>query len=268
MDDTLSEGLKALQDEMSVGDPIEAPVDGETIDVAPSESGSPENVPIQSITETVTEGADDVDPTEQSFAPTDRTSPEPESHVSLDELTLATTPIPSQASDEVINEPREAEGRDTDTPGDWPNPADFTLASQPLADFEHSIFPPKGESGHKDGEQTLSRVVANLMSAGYEEEPWRIRIAASLWGRRTYGGGSIEDVRKRIERAPVAEIIACVPKTEDDVVDKMREEAQKELEAEDTATHIDKREKATTMAIISIASIIALTVPLMVNKRS
>jgi hypothetical protein len=267
MDDTLSEGLKALQDEMSTADPVEAPSD-ETIDVAPSESGTPENVPIQSLTETVTDGADDVAPTDQSFNPTDRTSPDPESHVSLDELTLATTPIPSQVSDQVINEPRESEGRDTGNPGDWPNPDDFDLASQPLADFEHLIFPPEGSTGHKEGEQTLSRVVANLMSAGYEEEPWRIRIAASLWGRRTYGGGPVEDVRKRIERAPVAEIIACVPKTEDDVVDKMRAEAQKELAAEDTATYTNQRERVTTMAIVSIASLIALTVPLMVNKRS
>ena len=268
MDDTLSEGLKALKDEMSIEDPVKSPVEGDTIDVAPSESGSPEDVPVQSLTETVTEGADDVDPTDQSFTPTYRTSPEPESHVSLDELTLATTPIPSQASDQVINEPREAEGRDTGNPGDWPDPAEFSIASLPLADFEHLIFPPKGSPQHKDGEQTLSRVVANLMSAGYEEEPWRIKIASSLWGRRTYTGGTVEDVRKRIERAPVAEIIACVPKTEDDVVDKIREEAQKELEAEGTATQVDKREKATTLAVVGIASIIALAVPLMVNKRS
>ena len=263
MDDTLSEGLKALQDEMSIENPVEAPVD-----VSPSESGTPENVPIQSLTETVMEGADDVDPTAQAFSPQDRTSPEPESHVSLDELTLATTPIPSQASDQVTDEPREAEGRDTGIPGDWPNPEDFSLASRPLADFEHLIFPPQDSPEHKEGEQTLSRVVANLMSAGYEEEPWRIRIAASLWGRRTYAGGTVEEVRKRIERAPVAEIIACVPKTEDDVVDTMRAEAQKELEAEETFTQVDKREKAATLAIISIASIIAFAVPLMVNKRS
>jgi hypothetical protein len=66
----------------------------------------------------------------------------------------------------------------------------------------------------------------------------------------------------------VAEIVACVPKTEDDVVDKMRTEAQKELEAEGTLTQINKKERATTLAVVSIASLIAITVPLMVNKRS
>jgi hypothetical protein len=164
--------------------------------------------------------------------------------------------------------------------GDWPTPEelpepDLDLAGLSQADFEEAIFPDEDESDHAAGQKTLARVEANLKSAGYAtDEPWRTQIAAALWGRRTYEHGSVSDVRRRIERAPVAEIIACMPDHGDDVVTRMRAEIKAEMAAEAAAAEEIRAAESfesggrTGMTVVAIASVMALGLPLLFARRS
>ena len=122
-------------------------------------------------------------------------------------------------------------------------------------------------------DRRLARVEANLKSAGYAtDEPWRTQIAGALWGRRTYDSGDVMDVRRRIERAPVAEIIACMPDLGDDVVSRMRAEIKSEMVAEAAEVEEIRESESfdsggrTGMTIVGIASIMAIGLPLLFAK--
>ncbi len=261
MSDGLSEGLKELQESLSSSEPDEVPSEDsqidsqiETIDSAVDETSVPEPEP-------------PVDQPE-GWNPTDRTEPSPEFPTAEDELSAADQPLP-------IDHPHASDI------GDWPNPDEFEvpepdldLASLSQADFEEAVFPAEDEDDHEAGQKTLARVQANLTSAGYAtDEPWRTQIAAALWGRRTYQHGSVSDVRRSVERAPVAEIIACMPDGGDDTVNRMRAEIRAELAAEQAAElEIMASEGLETggrtgMAVVGVASFLAIGLPLLFARR-
>lgn len=267
MSDGLSEGLKELQESLS------GSTDTEEV---PSETGEPEDAQIETTDSavgvaTVPEPEAPVD-SPQGFSPTDRTEPEPEGPLAIDPetapLAVAHEPLP-------IDHPHAADIED------WPNPEDYDapepdldLAGLSQADFEEAIFPDEDQPDHAAGQKTLARVEANLKSAGYAtDEPWRTQIAAALWGRRTYEHGSVSDVRRRIERAPVAEIIACMPDHGDDVVSRMRAEIKAEMAAEAAAAEDIRAAESfdsggrTGLTVVGIASVVALSLPLLYARN-
>ena len=270
MADGLSEGLQELQDSLSGA----TGADNQP-DEVPSESAVPEDAQIETADsavgdDTVPEPAPPVDSPE-GWNPTDRTEPLPDSPISIEpeaDLAVAHEPLP-------LDHPHASDI------GDWPTPdeleipeANLDLAGLSQADFEEAIFPPEDKSDHDKGQKTLARVEANLKSAGYAtDEPWRTQIAAALWGRRTYDHGDVVDVRRRIERAPVAEVIACMPDHGDDVVSRMRAEVRAELAAEAAqAEEIRASESFETgghtgMAVVGIASVLAIGLPLLFARR-
>ena len=270
MSDGLSEGLKELQESLS-GAPADLP------DEVPSEDAVPEDAQIETVdsvtdVEPVPEPSAPVDEP-QGFAPTDRTEPHPDSPVVED---------PGAGPLAVAHEPLPIDHPHASDIGDWPTTeqlvvpeADLDLASLTQADFEEEVFPPEDHDGHEDGQRTLARVEANLKSAGYAtDEPWRTQIAAALWGRRTYRHGDVAEVRRLIERAPVAEIIACMPDSGDDVVSRMRAEIRTELAAEAAAAEEIRAAESfdsggrTGMTVVAIASVMALGLPLLFARRS
>lgn len=264
MSDGLSEGLKELQESLA-GTP----------DEVPSETAEPEDTQVETVDEAV---GDEVTPEPappvddpQGWNPTDRTEPHPDSPISTEpeaDLAVAHEPLP-------IDHPHASDI------GDWPNPDDYDVPETDLdlvgmtqADFEEAVFPPEDSDGYEDGQKTLARVEANLKSAGYAtDEPWRTQIASALWGRRTYDSGTVSDVRRRIERAPVAEIIACMPDHGDDVVSRMRAEIKAEMAAEAAAEQEILESESfdsggrTGMTIVGIASIMAIGLPLLYARR-
>lgn len=264
MSDGLSEGLKELQESLSTSAGVDEP------DEVPSEDSTPEDAQIQTIDSAV--GDETIpEPGTPGFAPTDRTEPSPDSPVDVDpggQLAVAHEPLP-------IDHPHAADIEDWPNPDDYDAPEpDLDLAGLSQADFEEAIFPDEGESDHAAGQKTLARVEANLKSAGYAtDEPWRTQIAAALWGRRTYEHGSVSDVRRRIERAPVAEIIACMPDHGDDVVTRMRAEIKAEMAAEAAAAEEIRAAESfdsggrTGMVVVGIASVMALGLPLLFARR-
>jgi len=265
MSDGLSEGLKELQESLSGSEPDEVP------DSEPD--STPEDAQIETIDsavgdETVPEPAGPVEEP-QGWNPTDRTEPSPDFDTGHgDQLSAADEPLP-------IDHPHASDI------GDWPDPSDYEipepdldLASLSQADFEEAVFPPEDQPEHEAGRKTLARVEANLTSAGYAtDEPWRTAIAAALWGRRTYQHGSISDVRRSIERAPVAEIIACMPDNGDDTVNRMRAEIKAELAAEQAAAEEIRAAEGldtggrTGMTVVAAASILALGLPLLYARK-
>lgn len=267
MTDGLSEGLQELQDSLSGAD--------DQPDEVPSESAVPEDAQIETADsavgdDTIPEPAPPVD-SPQGWNPTDRTEPLPDSPISIEpeaDLAVAHEPLP-------LDHPHASDI------GDWPNPDDFDshqpdldLVGMTQADFEEAVFPPEDSKDHEEGQKTLARVEANLKSAGYAtDEPWRTQIAAALWGRRTYDSGTVLEVRRRIERAPVAELIACMPDMNDDVVSRMRAEIKSEMAAEAAhAEEIRASESFETgghagMAVVGIASVLAIGLPLLFARR-
>lgn len=273
MTDGLSEGLQELQDSLSASAGMEPEADQP--DEVPSESAVPEDAQIETVDaavgdDTVPEPAPPVDDP-QGWNPTDRTEPHPDSPISIEpeaDLAVAHEPLP-------IDHPHASDI------GDWPNPEDYELSQPDLdlvgmtqADFEEAVFPPEDHDDHEEGQKTLARVEANLKSAGYAtDEPWRTQIAAALWGRRTYDSGDVMDVRRRIERAPVAELIACMPDLGDDVVSRMRAEIKSEMAAEAAEVEEIRASESfdsggrTGMTIVGIASIMAIGLPLLFARR-
>lgn len=264
MSDGLSEGLKELQESLA-GTP----------DEVPSETAEPEDTQVETVDEAVgdevaPEPAPPVDDP-QGWNPTDRTEPHPDSPLSTEpeaDLAVAHEPLP-------IDHPHASDIGDWPIPDDYEVPeADLDLVGMTQADFEEAVFPPEDNDGYEDGQKTLARVEANLKSAGYAtDEPWRTQIASALWGRRTYDSGTVSDVRRRIERAPVAEIIACMPDHGDDVVSRMRAEIKAEMAAEAAAEQEILESESfdsggrTGMTIVGIASIMAIGLPLLYARR-
>tara|TARA_B100002019_G_scaffold293432_1_gene321003 strand:+ start:5638 stop:6333 length:696 start_codon:yes stop_codon:yes gene_type:complete len=89
------------------------------------------------------------------------------------------------------------------------------IASMPLADYQKWLFPPKGEEGHEEGIETLDMVWATLMAAGYEEEPKKVKVAATLWSRRHYDGETSKAARHILQRVPASKIVANLPPSMD-----------------------------------------------------
>jgi len=85
------------------------------------------------------------------------------------------------------------------------------VASMPLADFEEWLYPPEGEEGYEEGQQTLMRAWANLKAAGYDEDMNKVRIATALWARKNWGNTDVESTRHIIERIPSALLYVCIP---------------------------------------------------------
>jgi hypothetical protein len=278
MTDGLSEGLKDLQDSLSGG--TEAKEVEDAPNQVPSATGEPENAQIEtadSVTDNpvggeIPEPAPPVDAPE-GWNPTDVSDPHAESPLGMDHeqpLAVAHEPLP-------FDHPHASDIGDWPTPDEFEKPpeANLDLAGLGQADFEEAIFPPEDDSGHDKGQKTLARVEANLKSAGYAtDESWRTQIAAALWGRRTYEHGDVDDVRRRIERAPVAEVIACMPDHGDDVVSRMRAEVRAELAAEAAAAEEIRAAEGvdtggrTGIAVITVASILAIGFPILFAKRS
>jgi hypothetical protein len=96
------------------------------------------------------------------------------------------------------------------------------VAQMVPAEYEEWMFPPMGHPGYHLGQLCLSRVIANLASAGYnsvtlDEDPVvyprKVQIAASTWSQTHYSGEDLESTRRQLTMAPASEIQTLIPST-------------------------------------------------------
>jgi len=96
------------------------------------------------------------------------------------------------------------------------------VAQMVPAEYEEWMFPPMGHPGYHLGQLCLSRVIANLSSAGYnsmtlDEDPIvyprKIQIAASTWSQTHYSGDDLDTTRRELTMAPASEIQTLIPST-------------------------------------------------------
>ena len=154
-----------------------------------------------------------------------------EAEITLDEMHQPPTPIT----------PPEPAGESIDFSADIPEPepettysAEDKMAAQQSyelsnrvaqmvpAEYEEWMFPPMGHPGYHLGQLCLSRVIANLASAGYnsvtlDEDPVvyprKVQIAASTWSQTHYSGEDLESTRRQLTMAPASEIQTLIPST-------------------------------------------------------
>lgn len=96
------------------------------------------------------------------------------------------------------------------------------VAQMVPAEYEEWMFPPMGHPGYHLGQLCLSRVIANLSSAGYnsvtlDEDPVvyprKVQIAASTWSQTHYSGEDLDTTRRELTMAPASEIQTLIPST-------------------------------------------------------
>ena len=96
------------------------------------------------------------------------------------------------------------------------------VAQMVPAEYEEWMFPPMGHPGYHLGQLCLSRVIANLASAGYnsvtlDEDPVvyprKVQIAASTWSQTHYSGEDLESTRRQLTMAHASEIQTLIPST-------------------------------------------------------
>ena len=96
------------------------------------------------------------------------------------------------------------------------------VAQMVPAEYEEWMFPPMGHPGYHLGQLCLSRIIANLASAGYnsvtlDEDPVvyprKVQIAASTWSQTHYYGEDLNTTRRQLTMAPASEIQTLIPST-------------------------------------------------------
>ena len=102
------------------------------------------------------------------------------------------------------------------------------VAQMVPAEYEEWMFPPMGHPGYHLGQLCLSRIIANLASAGYnsvtlDEDPVvyprKVQIAASTWSQTHYYGEDLNTTRRQLTMAPASEIQTLIPSTSTMIAD-------------------------------------------------
>ena len=151
------------------------------------------------------------------------------------------------------------------------------VAQMVPAEYEEWMFPPMGHPGYHLGQLCLSRVIANLASAGYnsvtlDEDPVvyprKVQIAASTWSQTHYTGDDLETTRRELTMAPASEVQGLIPATStmiDDLVSSRYPPMDVEVETVVVA------EKTTSpmisMGVIAATGLTAIILPIYLVRR-
>ncbi len=152
------------------------------------------------------------------------------------------------------------------------------VAQMVPAEYEEWMFPPMGHPGYHLGQLCLSRVIANLASAGFnhitlDEDPVvyprKVQIAASTWSQTHYKGDDLEATRRDLTLAPASEVMALIPSTStmiEDLVSSRYPPMDVEvdtfvLEPESSVS------PAVTAGVVAIGGIVAVVLPIVLTRR-
>ena len=151
------------------------------------------------------------------------------------------------------------------------------VAQMVPAEYEEWMFPPMGHPGYHLGQLCLSRVIANLASAGYnsvtlDEDPVvyprKVQIAASTWSQTHYTGDDLETTRRELTMAPASEIQGLIPATStmiDDLVSSRYPPMDVEIE---TVSVIEKTPSPIiSMSVIAATGLTAMILPIYLVRR-
>lgn len=151
------------------------------------------------------------------------------------------------------------------------------VAQMVPAEYEEWMFPPMGHPGYHLGQLCLSRVIANLASAGYnsvtlDEDPVvyprKVQIAASTWSQTHYTGEDLESTRRELTMAPASEIQGLIPATStmiDDLVSSRYPPMDVEIE---TVSVIEKTTSPMiSMGVIAATGLTAMILPIYLVRR-
>lgn len=151
------------------------------------------------------------------------------------------------------------------------------VAQMVPAEYEEWMFPPMGHPGYHLGQLCLSRVIANLASAGYnsvtlDEDPIvyprKVQIAASTWSQTHYTGDDLETTRRELTMAPASEVQVLIPATStmiDDLVSSRYPPMDVEVETvmvEDKTTS-----PLVSMGVIAATGLTAMILPIYLVRR-
>lgn len=151
------------------------------------------------------------------------------------------------------------------------------VAQMVPAEYEEWMFPPMGHPGYHLGQLCLSRVIANLASAGYnsvtlDEDPVvyprKVQIAASTWSQTHYTGDDLETTRRELTMAPASEVQGLIPATStmiDDLVSSRYPPMDVEVETivvEDKTTS-----PLVSMGVIAATGLTAMILPIYLVRR-
>jgi hypothetical protein len=151
------------------------------------------------------------------------------------------------------------------------------VAQMVPAEYEEWMFPPMGHPGYHLGQLCLSRVIANLASAGYnsvtlDEDPVvyprKVQIAASTWSQTHYTGDDLETTRRELTMAPASEVQVLIPATStmiDDLVSSRYPPMDVEVETvmvEDKTTS-----PLVSMGVIAATGLTAMILPIYLVRR-
>lgn len=151
------------------------------------------------------------------------------------------------------------------------------VAQMVPAEYEEWMFPPMGHPGYHLGQLCLSRVIANLASAGYnsvtlDEDPVvyprKVQIAASTWSQTHYTGDDLETTRRELTMAPASEVQVLIPATStmiDDLVSSRYPPMDVDVETvmiEDKATS-----PLVSMGVIAATGLTAMILPIYLVRR-
>ncbi len=151
------------------------------------------------------------------------------------------------------------------------------VAQMVPAEYEEWMFPPMGHPGYHLGQLCLSRVIANLASAGYnsvtlDEDPVvyprKVQIAASTWSQTHYTGEDLETTRRELTMAPASEVQVLIPATStmiDDLVSSRYPPMDVEVE---TIMVEDKTPSpVVSMGVIAATGLTAMILPIYLVRR-
>ncbi len=152
------------------------------------------------------------------------------------------------------------------------------VAQMVPAEYEEWMFPPMGHPGYHLGQLCLSRVIANLASAGFnhvtlDEDPVvyprKVQIAASTWSQTHYKGEDLEATRRDLTLAPASEVMTLIPSTStmiDDLVSSRY--PPMDVEVDTVVIEPDKTvSSAVTAGVVALGGIAAVILPIVLTRR-
>lgn len=152
------------------------------------------------------------------------------------------------------------------------------VAQMVPAEYEEWMFPPMGHPGYHLGQLCLSRVIANLASAGFnhitlDEDPVvyprKVQIAASTWSQTHYKGEDLEATRRDLTLAPASEVMALIPATSTMIEDLVSSRYPPMDVEVDTVVIEPERSasSAVTAGVVAIGGIVAVVLPIVLTRR-
>ena len=152
------------------------------------------------------------------------------------------------------------------------------VAQMVPAEYEEWMFPPMGHAGYHLGQLCLSRVIANLASAGFnhitlDEDPVvyprKVQIAASTWSQTHYKGEDLEATRRDLTLAPASEVMALIPATST-MIEDLVSSRYPPMDVEVDTVVIEPERSASgavTAGVVAIGGIVAVVLPIVLTRR-